>query len=178
MIQPELLPHYTISDYRQWQGDWELIDGIPYAMAPSPTVTHQRIGLKIARQLDELLEKCTSCLALYETDWIVCENTVVCPDVMVICGNIEGDYPTHPPKIIFEIISPSTAVQDERLKFELYREEGVTSYILVYPEDKVAKLFELKDGQYVKVIETATGEYEFVLEENCRFTFDFSRIWP
>jgi len=29
----KLLPHYTYSDYENWEGQWELIDGIPYAMS-------------------------------------------------------------------------------------------------------------------------------------------------
>ena len=31
-----LLETYTYDDYKNWQGDWELIYGHPYAMAPSP----------------------------------------------------------------------------------------------------------------------------------------------
>ncbi|MEO1923214.1 MAG: Uma2 family endonuclease, partial [Nautiliaceae bacterium] len=27
---------YTVKDYEQWEGDWELIEGRPYAMAPAP----------------------------------------------------------------------------------------------------------------------------------------------
>jgi len=30
--------YYTKADYAQWAGDWELIDGVAYAMAPSPLV--------------------------------------------------------------------------------------------------------------------------------------------
>ena len=30
----EYLPHYTYEDYCMWEGNWELIDGIPYAMSP------------------------------------------------------------------------------------------------------------------------------------------------
>jgi len=39
--------YYTFEDYQQWEGDWELIEGMPYAMAPSATVTHQTVGLNI-----------------------------------------------------------------------------------------------------------------------------------
>jgi len=46
------LPHYTYEDYSNWEGRWELIQGIPYAMSPSPSYTHQRISQKIARLLD------------------------------------------------------------------------------------------------------------------------------
>jgi len=34
--------YYTKADYEQWDGDWELIDGIAYAMVPSPLVVHSR----------------------------------------------------------------------------------------------------------------------------------------
>jgi hypothetical protein len=29
-IKIENLPHYTHANYMQWEGSWELIDGIPY----------------------------------------------------------------------------------------------------------------------------------------------------
>jgi len=177
MIRPELLPRYTLADYRRWQGDWELIGGIPYAMAPSPTVTHQRTALKIARQLDELLEQCDHCQVLQETDWIVAEDTVVRPDVIVVCGNIQGNYPTQTPRLIFEIISPSTAVTDENLKFELYQREGVRYYILVYPDRTVAKIFRLSDGRLIKDKDVSTECQVFDPEDDCRIEFDFAGIW-
>ena len=42
-----VLEKYTYEDYRHWEGDWELIDGIPQAMAPSPALKHQFIMMKI-----------------------------------------------------------------------------------------------------------------------------------
>ncbi|HCC54014.1 MAG TPA: Uma2 family endonuclease, partial [Desulfobulbaceae bacterium] len=53
MADPAPLEQYTINDHRQWEGDWELIRGIPHAMPPSPGFDHQRASLRIARQLDE-----------------------------------------------------------------------------------------------------------------------------
>ena len=38
MLTIDELPHYSYQDYRRWEGDWELIEGIPYAMTPSPTL--------------------------------------------------------------------------------------------------------------------------------------------
>ena len=177
MMDPELLPHHTVSDYRRWEGDWELIEGIPYAMAPSPTARHQRLSVKITRQLDELLERCQQCQVLFETDWIVADDTVVRPDVMVICGEIEGDWPTRTPALIFEIVSPATAIRDEKLKFELYQREGVRHYILVYPEYKVAKVYQLQSGRFVKRADLVRETLDFELAGDCLVEFDFSRIW-
>ncbi len=30
----QLIEYYTYDDYKEWDGDWELIDGVAYAMAP------------------------------------------------------------------------------------------------------------------------------------------------
>jgi hypothetical protein len=38
------LPHYTYDDYVHWEGLWEIINGIPYAMSPTPTLRHQFIA--------------------------------------------------------------------------------------------------------------------------------------
>ncbi len=79
--------YYTDKDYQQWEGDWELIEGMPYAMAPSPSVTHQTVGLNIATTIKEQFNKahdnCDKCCVLMETDWLVSNDTVVRPDVMV-----------------------------------------------------------------------------------------------
>ncbi len=41
MSAVKLLPYYTYEDYCRWEGRWELIDGIPFAMSPAPTPRHQ-----------------------------------------------------------------------------------------------------------------------------------------
>lgn len=33
MFEPE---RYTYNDFRLWEGNWELVNGYPYAMSPSP----------------------------------------------------------------------------------------------------------------------------------------------
>jgi len=42
---------YSIEEYEQWEGDWELIYGDAYGMAPSPGFEHQSISGKIFRQI-------------------------------------------------------------------------------------------------------------------------------
>lgn len=103
MIELELLPHYTVLDYHRWEGEWELIRGIPYAIAPSPTILHRWVRIATSHQLAELLAAYPNCLALDETDWIVSEDTVVWPDVMVICD----EFSTKAPHLIFEVVSPA-----------------------------------------------------------------------
>jgi len=173
----EYLPHYTYEDYKEWEGKWELIYGVAYAMAPAPMIEHQRVSNNIAWELKEALKECKECMALLPVDWKISEDTVVQPDNMVYCGTIENpNYLTKAPKVIFEVISPSTALKDTNLKFELYEREGVLYYVLVHPLDKVAKVYRYKDGRYQKVCDCSQEVLEFDIGV-CQFSFDFGRIW-
>ena len=166
---------YTKYDYEQWEGDWELIDGNAYAMSPSPMFDHQFINGKIYRQLDEKLDNCSFCHAIFETDVEFGEDTIVRPDCMVICYEPK-DRLNKAPEIIFEVISKSTAKRDEILKFELYKNEGVKYYILIYPDGKKAKVYKLKSGKYIKEGDFSDENYLFKIKK-CDIEFDFSFIW-
>jgi Uma2 family endonuclease len=166
---------YTIQDYREWEGDWELVYGDAYAMAPSPMYGHQYVNLKIARQLDEKLEACTECSAIIEMDWEVSDDTAVRPDSMVICYE-PIERVTERPEIIFEVISPGTGKRDEILKFALYQSEGVPWYILAYPEKQEAKVYRLEDSTYQKIGNFADETFRFELDR-CEIEFNFGFIW-
>lgn len=167
---------YTVQDYLQWDGDWELIHGQPMAMAPSPAFGHQQLSAAIFRQIDELLDDCPNCQALFEIDVEFAEDTVVRPDVLVICYQPEGERLTRAPDLIFEVISPKTARRDEVVKLDLYRTEGVAHYVLVYPDAKKAKVWRLVEGEYRKVADFHDETHRFELSK-CAFDFDFSRLW-
>lgn len=171
------LPHYHYEDYVNWEGDWELIKGIPYAMTPSPTLRHQHISQKIARYLDEALDNCPECQAVLAIDWIISDDTVVQPDNLVICHQEQSDFLTQAPVLIFEILSPSTARKDRITKFRLYEKEAVRWYCLVDPEHSVAKIYRLEQGKLIKLRDISNESQEFDLIK-CRIDFDFSEIWP
>jgi Uma2 family endonuclease len=176
MATLDYIERYTIEDYREWEGDWELIGGVAYAMAPSPLVTHQSVTLSIAVELKEKTDDCTQCLSLAEIDYEISEDTVVRPDVLLICKPIE-ERVDKTPELIFEVLSPATARRDETVKFDLYRREGVDYYILVHPTKKVAKVYRLtEEGRYVKAGDFTEETFRFSLKD-CSFDFDFSKIW-
>ena len=174
-IQPAM-ETYTVQDYLQWEGDWELIHGQPVEMAPSPAIEHQAASFAISHQLGESLDDCPNCQALFEIDVEFSENTVVRPDVLVICYQPEGERLTRAPSLIFEVISPKTARRDEVIKFDLYRTEGVMHYVLIYPDSKKAKVYRLIEGEYRKVGDFHDEKHCFELP-GCAIDFDFSRIW-
>jgi Uma2 family endonuclease len=145
------LPNYTVKDYNLWEGDWELIDGIPYSMSPSPVRKHQQLGssliLQIGSAFKDQKEKCGNCNVFYELDWIVRDNTVLRPDIAITCDEI-ADFLTKPPVLIIEILSPSTALKDRHVKFDIYQQKGVKYYIIFDPNTKMKQIHVLVDGQY------------------------------
>lgn len=167
--------HYTARDYEQWQGDWELIYGAPYAMAPSPGVSHQRIERALLLQLDQGLKACSECEVLSEIDWYCSDDTVVRPDVLIAC-EILGEKLSKTPELIVEVVSPSSAKRDELVKFELYQQEGVKFYILAYPDEQKAKVYRLLEGRFIKVADFSQEVFEFVVK-SCKLSLDFSQLW-
>ena len=53
----KILPHYTYEEYCQWEGRWELIAGIPYAMCPATAPRHQCVSSNIKGEIRNALKK-------------------------------------------------------------------------------------------------------------------------
>ena len=176
-IQYDYLPHYTYEDYKLWEGDWELIGGVPYAMAPSPVKIHQKLmGDIYAFFRNELTEKCGQCEVLLEEDWKVSEDTVLRPDVAVVCNDENQNFIAKTPEIVFEVVSPSTARKDEGLKYGLYEKEKVRYYVLVYPDTLTAKVYRNVEGGFDKAGDFSHETFRFELDA-CIVDFDFDKLF-
>ena len=175
-LKKEHLPHYTYDDYAQWEGRWELIDGIAYAMAPAPMKKHQSLAYEIAHRLRLEIEECELCEVLGEIDYKISDDTILRPDVVLTCGETNEAYLTKAPEIIVEVISKSTASRDEKYKFDIYEKEKVKYYILVYPDDLVAKVYKLDGKSYDKQGVFSVESYEFE-ETSCHVNLDFSKVF-
>ncbi len=168
--------YYTYEDYVNWEGDWELIDGIAYAMAPSPLKSHQNLLSIVNFLFQKELWQCKKCNAFIEMDYKVNEETVLRPDLSILCKeDKEEKFISIAPDLIVEIVSPKTARRDEKIKFEIYEKEGVKYYILLYPNDKKAKVYENKDG-FKKIGDFREESYEFDLN-GCRAKIDFKEMF-
>ncbi len=169
------IPHYTYMDRECWQDKWEIVDGVPTLMAPKPMITHQRVSFNINLELNNKI--CQNCLAIQEIDWKIDDDTVVSPDVLLVCGEDIGDkYLIKTPEIIFEILSPSTRRYDETLKFKLYEENLVKYYVLVDFEKKEAKVNILENGSYQTVAIFKDEIFNFEID-SCKIDFNFNKIW-
>ncbi len=173
-LKEEYLPNYTYDDYIHWEGDWELIEGIAYAMAPSPILTHQTISMLIGSSLIDSVKNCKNCIVVSEMDYKLSDDTVLRPDIALVRGQKEGAYIKKSPELIVEIVSESSASRDEKIKFSLYQAEKVPYYILLYPDDLKAKIYELQNNRYEKIIDLLEGSFDFkMLECNANIDFDF-----
>ena len=169
-------PRYTIEDYRLWQGDWELWDGIAIAMTPSPFGRHQAVTFALVAELRSAIqnEGCEA-TALGELDWIVSDDTVVRPDVMVICGAPPEKHQETPPALVAEVLSPSTRQNDLTYKRELYAQQGVASYLIVDPDERTIEQLSLSPKGYQSY--AASSRLHMTICDNCKVGLDILRVF-
>jgi Uma2 family endonuclease len=173
-----ILPHYTYDDYVQWQGKWELIDGIPFAMSPSPKPKHQRIATAISAELHFALKKCKHCHVYDPLDYKISEETILQPDVLVVCGPIEEAFLDRAPELIVEVLSPATASKDKLYKLNVYQDQRVPYYFVVDVDKETVQVLQLLDGKYEFVVANGRSfEFTFSFAGDCQATIDFNEIW-
>ncbi len=168
--------NYTYDDYKIWEGNWELIEGVPFAMSPAPMRKHQSMAYEIARVLGNQVEDCISCEVVGEVDYKINDETLLKPDVVLTCGDTHEKYLTKAPEIIVEIISKSTAKRDEVYKFDIYEKEKVKYYIIVYPDDLNAKIYKLDGKSYDKQGDFSMESYHFE-DTKCEVSLDFEKVF-
>jgi Uma2 family endonuclease len=154
--------HHCYSDYLTWPDDirYELIDGIAYAMSPAPDLAHQDVVGEIYHQARSALQgkPCRAFIAPVdvrlpkqdEADEHV--DTVVQPDVMVVCDNSKLDRRgiRGAPDWVVEVLSPSTSGHDQIKKRDIYERHGVREYWLIHLIDRVLTVYSLVDAEYGK----------------------------
>lgn len=163
-VLPTPAEPWTAEDYLGWPADTprcELIDGHVYAMSPAPLIDHQRIVGTLQRELWTALSRrgpggggCDgNCEVLVApTDVRLDAHTVVQPDVLVVCDPAKlanGRYVDGAPDLVVEVLSPSNALKDRRLKRRVYERAGVPELLLIDPDAQYAELHRLgADGRY------------------------------
>ena len=171
------IPHYTYEDYCHWEGRWQLIDGHPIAMSPLPVPKHQRVGGNLYGIFnDVLLDHCNECLAYPPIDWLVKDDTVLQPDLLIACEKIDKKYLDFPPVLVAEILSPSTALIDRNEKFQIYESQKVKYYLILDVKTRKIEVYELVEGQYQpSAINPDT--FTFNLHHSCSVSISFDKLW-
>lgn len=152
--EPESTLGFTYADYLTWnyKERIELIKGKIFKMCPAPTPIHQRISIKISSKFSSFLEGRT-CECLYAPIDVKLKgkpfrnkklrddeiSTVVQPDIIVVCDPEklkDNRCVDGAPELVVEILSPGNTTTEIKYKFDLYEENGVQEYWVVYPEYK------------------------------------------
>lgn len=175
-IAEKYRPYYTYEDYCQWEGRWELIEGMPYAMSPAPVPAHQSVSALLGFEFVKALKQCSDCKLFQPLDWKIKDDTIVQPDLLIVCRKIEKKFLDFPPALIVEILSPATAAKDRGEKMELYQSQKVKYYLIVDPQFKKVEIYEYIHTQYEPVAINPQS-YQFELHDGCNAAVSLTDIW-
>ncbi|MGI4741921.1 MAG: Uma2 family endonuclease [Janthinobacterium lividum] len=165
--QLDLSKSYTYADYLTWRFDEfvELIKGKVMQPMAGPSRLHQRYSIRISSEIYQFLKKSTCEVFTAPFDVRLVKSgangdqqirTVVQPDICVVCdpAKLDDRGCVGAPDWIIEIVSPGNTSRDTKTKFDLYEENGVSEYWIVYPGLKTITAYVLDKEEY-----KLAGEY-------------------
>lgn len=123
----------------------EYHDGVLFPIC-AVSWAHGRLCLRLGRRLEERLESGPCTAAVSPVRLRVSRTKFLYPDIVVVCGQPSFtdehiDTITNP-KMILEVLSPSTQDYDYGTKFKLYRElASLEEYVLVSQEAQRVEVF-------------------------------------
>ncbi len=145
---------FTWDDYRTWPDDerWQIVDGIAYAMN-APLTRHQLLQARLTYLLYAHLDGKPCTVLPAPTDLKLSEEDVVQPDLLVVCEpeKIKTTHVEGAPRLIVEILSPSTEQLDRGPKLDLYAASGVPEVWLITPYPPLLEIFRLDGDTYRRV---------------------------
>lgn len=158
------LSKMTLAGFLAWEGQQdtrhEFFKGEVFAMTGG-SARHNRVILNLAAHLATHLDG-TPCQVFAESMKVqLADDAILYPDVMVTCGKaLAGDEQTvTDPKLIIEVLSPSTQGYDKRNKFILYRGlPALREYALIDPASREVEVFTLTAEGWLLSDQTRAGE--------------------
>lgn len=154
-----------------------MIEGMPYAMSPAPVPAHQTVNANLHFYFTQAIKKaCKKCKAYIPIDWKISKDTVVQPDLLVVCDKIEKKFLDFTPALIVEVLSTSTAAKDRGLKMEIYQSQKVKYYLIADPQFKKLEVYELLNNKY-EPVSINPDVYTFNLDNDCTAEVNLSDIW-
>ncbi len=140
-------------------------------MSPSPFAPHERLISRLVQAVrNQIDQQSCRCEVYAGLDWIVSDDTVVRPDLMVVCGDQPDEHLHQPPQLVIEVLSPSTADKDRHAKYALYEQQGVLYYLLAQPAQGPFEGFKLVDGRFQIMADVA--HETLTLRDGCQLSFD------
>ncbi|MEV2219068.1 Uma2 family endonuclease [Nocardia vinacea] len=106
---------------------YEVLNG-QLIVSPVPTPRHQSLIARLIRALEVALPP--GCVVLAGVGVLVGDDEPI-PDLIVVTGPIRWDdrgVPVEQVKLVVEVVSESTALQDRMVKLALYAAAGIPNY--------------------------------------------------
>ncbi len=179
MSAVKFFPYYTYEDYCNWEGRWELIDGIPFAMSPAPTLRHQWLAANIISELRNAVRK-SKCKRYKVYDFIdvkIKEDTILQPDCSIICKPTNKKFLDFPSALVVEILSPATVLKDRHTKFSLYEQFGIKYYLIVDEVKEEVEIYFLENSKYILQKNSKDTPFTFSLDNDCKIDVPLKNVW-
>jgi len=148
--------NWRYEDYLRLPDDgrrYEIIAGVLYA-ANAPSFDHQYTVFKLARYLGDFVELHNLGVVIGAPFEVHLNETSrpVQPDLLFL-DNEQKPVPetqtfAGAPRLIVEVISPSSIRLDRQRKFDAYEQAGVAEYWLVDPKARSVEIYTLSNGEY------------------------------
>ena len=142
---------------------YDIVDGV-MTMAPAPSVTHQRILLRLTRLLDQFVSERQLGEVLFAPVDVIIQREPLRtrqPDLLFVSNehtSILGDQVEGAPDLVVEILSPSNTRSDLEAKLSDYATLGVSECWLVSPEARSVEVLGLTEGSWVRLGISGLGE--------------------
>ncbi|MGG5253357.1 Uma2 family endonuclease [Neobacillus sp. SM06] len=158
-MKPEESKIYSYHEYIQWEGRWELINGVPFNMSPSPNLNHQFAVGELYYAFRSFFGNKDCFVAIAPFDVRFSENSdyentkdILQPDISVICNKnqLVKNGCLGAPTLVVEVLSPSTAQKDRNEKFKKYQQFEVKEYWIVDPNYKIIEVYGFEEGYFRK----------------------------
>jgi Uma2 family endonuclease len=140
------LPKMTLAAFLDWENaqveKHEFVRGEVFAMVGGRRVHGLVLGSAFASLKQQL--RGTPCRVFADSMKLQIGENVFYPDVFVTCDpdDLRTEQIFRGPKLLIEVLSPSTEGYDRGLKFALYRGlPSLAEYLLVHPDTREASLF-------------------------------------
>ena len=111
---------------------YELHDGKPVAMSPSPGMKHVTVADNILTIFKKYLSG-KPCKVFSQLNVYLSKKDHFIPDAMIVCNKeiIKHNGIYGAPDLVVEVLSPSTSNYDRKYKKKIYEKSGVREYWLV-----------------------------------------------
>ncbi|MCH4890154.1 type II toxin-antitoxin system prevent-host-death family antitoxin [Acidaminobacter sp. JC074] len=160
---------------------YEYIDGEVYLMT-SPSIRHQWVVSKLHVALDKFLrgKPCDAFVSPFDVT-LKAENNwnVVQPDILVLCNwrqdADENDRYRGIPKLVVEVLSPSTQEKDKTKKLKLYKLSGVEEFWVIDPKEMYVTIYNFQDQKVHSIKAYSSSEaWKSIIYPEFEYEFDES----